>query len=64
MNVSESERHIDKLKKDNEELRGRLHELKIDAGESGNGASGGMMDEEIMELNNNLNNVQKDYSLL
>lgn len=48
MNVSESERSIDKLKKDNEELRGRLHELKIDAGEnSGNG----MMDEEIMELN-------------
>jgi hypothetical protein len=63
MNVSESERHIDKLKKDNEELRGRLHELKIDAGESGAGGSG-MMDEEIIELNSTLASVQKDYSLL
>lgn len=62
MNVSESERSIDKLKKDNEELRGRLHELKIDAGE--NGAGAGFQDEEIIELNNNLANVQKDYSLL
>jgi hypothetical protein len=31
MAVSESERKIDKLKKDNEELRTRLHELQIDA---------------------------------
>ena len=30
MAVSDSERKIDKLKKDNEELRGRLHELAID----------------------------------
>jgi hypothetical protein len=52
MNVSESERSIDKLKKDNEELRGRLHELKIDAGENSSG--NGMMDEEIMELNQTL----------
>lgn len=63
MNVSESERHIDKLKKDNEELRGRLHELKIDSGESG-AAGSGVMDEEILELNTTLANVQKDYSLL
>jgi len=65
MNVSESERHIDKLKKDNEELRGRLHELKIDAGESGAGGNNGaVMDEEIIELNNSLSSVQKDYALL
>jgi predicted RNase H-like nuclease (RuvC/YqgF family) len=65
MNVSESERHIDKLKKDNEELRGRLHELKIDAGESGAGGSNGaMMDEEIIELNSQLQAAQKDYGLL
>jgi hypothetical protein len=51
MNVSESERSIDKLKKDNEELRGRLHELKIDAGESNAGGAGGIQDEEIIELN-------------
>ena len=62
MNVSESERSIDKLKKDNEELRARLHELKIDAGENGSG--NGMTDEEIVELNQTLSNVQKDYSLL
>ncbi len=64
MNVSESERSIDKLKKDNEELRGRLHELKIDAGENGAAGAGGFQDEEIIELNNTLANVQKDYSLL
>jgi uncharacterized coiled-coil protein SlyX len=63
MNVSESERSIDKLKKDNEELRGRLHELKIDAGENG-AAGAGFQDEEIIELNSTLANVQKDYSLL
>ena len=63
MNVSESERSIDKLKKDNEELRGRLHELKIDAGENG-AAGAGFQDEEIIELNQTLANVQKDYSLL
>jgi septation ring formation regulator EzrA len=31
VNVSDSDRKSDKLKKDNEELRARLHELKIDA---------------------------------
>lgn len=31
VNVSESDKKSDKLKKDNEELRTRLHELKIDA---------------------------------
>ena len=36
MAVSESERKIDKLKKDNEEVRGRLHELQIDGSEEGN----------------------------
>lgn len=30
MAVSDSERKIDKLKKDNEELRSRLHDLQID----------------------------------
>lgn len=31
--VSEFERHIEKLKKDNDELRERLHQLKIDTSE-------------------------------
>lgn len=68
MAVSESERKIDKLKKDNEELRGRLHELQIDvtAGAGAGGADGGnnMMDEEIMELNGTLTNVKKDNSAI
>lgn len=74
MAVSESERKIDKLKKDNEELRGRLHELQIDVTSNdnanastannsakGNQADSQMMDEEIIELNNTLNMVKKDY---
>ena len=61
MAVSESERKIDKLKKDNEELRSRLHELQIDV-TAGAENSGSMMDEEIIEMNNNLFNVKKDYS--
>lgn len=66
MAVSESERKIDKLKKDNEELRSRLHELQIDTttgAESGAGADN-MMDEEIIEMNHTLSNIQKDYTLL
>lgn len=68
MAVSESERKIDKLKKDNEELRGRLHELQIDVtSDNGNNKAGQgsqMMDEEIIELNSNLNGVKKDYQTL
>lgn len=64
MAVSESERKIDKLKKDNEELRIRLHELQIDSNTGGDQNGGSMMDEEIIELNHTLNNVDKDYSSL
>ena len=49
MAVSESERKIDKLKKDNEELRGRLHELSIDKTDEGQEGKG-MMDEEIVDM--------------
>lgn len=51
MAVSESERKIDKLKKDNEELRGRLHELQIDANSGEQTGTSSVMDEEIIELN-------------
>jgi hypothetical protein len=34
LNVSDSERNTEKLKRDNEVLRQRLHDLKIDAGEA------------------------------
>lgn len=66
MAVSESERKIDKLKKDNEELRGRLHELQIDTttGSETTGGADSMMDEEIIEMNHTLSNIQKDYSQL
>lgn len=65
MAVSESERKIDKLKKDNEELRGRLHELQIDTTDtSEQSAAGQMMDEEIIDMNRELGNIQKDYGLL
>jgi len=38
--VSSSEAKIDNLKKDNEELSKRLHELQIDAGDNSGGGSG------------------------
>ena len=53
MAVSESERKIDKLKKDNEELRGRLHELQIDTTQ-GEAAGSSVMDDEIIDMNNGL----------
>jgi hypothetical protein len=54
MAVSDSERKIDKLKKDNEELRARLHDLQIDT--TSNTASSGDAgtDEEIIDLSHNL----------
>lgn len=62
MAVSESERKIDKLKKDNEELRGRLHELQIDVTAGAEAGGPSMMDEEIIEMNKDLQNVKKDHS--
>lgn len=66
MAVSESERKIDKLKKDNEELRSRLHDLQIDTntGDKSTTASSHMMDEEIMELNHTVGDLDKDFMLL
>ena len=63
MAVSESERKIDKLKRDNEQLRTRLNELQID---SQGGVEGGLGagDEEILEMNETLTNLQKDYQIL
>lgn len=65
MAVSESERKIDKLKKDNEELRSRLHELQIDVTDNAAKAGGNsMMDDEIMEMNGNLDQAKKEHSAL
>ncbi len=68
MAVSESERKIDKLKKDNEELRGRLHELQIDTTQENAAAVGkggsSVMDEEITQMDSELNVLQKDLGTL
>ena len=67
MAVSQSERKIDKLKKDNEELRNRLHDLQIDTnstGEKSTADGSHMMDEEIMDLNHTVGDLDKDYMLL
>lgn len=65
MAVSESERKIDKLKKDNEELRSRLHELQIDVTDNAAKAGGNsMMDDEIMEMNGNLDQAKKEHAAL
>jgi len=51
--VSEFERHIEKLKKDNDVLRDRLHDLKIDTSQANEDDEGvdKFQDEEIMEMN-------------
>tara|TARA_B110000305_G_C18929411_1_gene398866 strand:- start:14 stop:385 length:372 start_codon:yes stop_codon:yes gene_type:complete len=55
VNVSESERKTDKLKKDNDELTSRLNELKIDSEQTAqNGqddAASKFQDEDILEMN-------------
>lgn len=65
--VSESERKIDKVKKDNEELRARLHELQIDS--DANAAKDdkghpGPFDEEIVEMNKKLADQKYHQGLL
>jgi hypothetical protein len=75
MAVSDSERKIDKLKKDNEELRTRLHEISIDTAETqgssqapssrGAAVSGSQsMDDEILEMNRTMMNQQKEFDIL
>jgi hypothetical protein len=57
MAVSDSERKIDELKRDNEELRASLHDLNIAAeGQTGDKVTS----EEIVELENELDNIKKD----
>jgi hypothetical protein len=64
MQVSEFERHIENLKKDNDVLRDRLHELKID-GESneneGESAIDKFQDEELLEMQRKIQVQNKDY---
>jgi septal ring factor EnvC (AmiA/AmiB activator) len=65
--VSEFERHIENLKKDNDVLRDRLHDLKIDSNSQENNNKDTndnedkYQDEEIMEMNKKLGVLNKDY---
>lgn len=68
VNVSESERKIDKLKKDNDELRSRLLELKIDseanAGTEDMDLLDKFSDEDIMQMKTDITQQKKDYAKL
>ena len=70
VNVSESERKTDKLKKDNDELRNRLHELKIDSEANANNADSAdanvskFQDEDILEAQAKIAEQKKQFALL
>ena len=67
VNVSESEAKIDKLKKDNDELRARLHELKVNSEATENkdvGDAKSFDDEDIIQMRKDISQQAKDYSLL
>jgi len=65
VNVAESERKIEKLKKQNDELRSRLHELKIDSeANQANADDEGetkFQDEDIIESKERIASQKKDY---
>lgn len=64
VNVSESEAKIDRLKKDNDELRARLHDLKIQSESNNNSEQTGdskFQDEDIVEMNSTITTQNKDF---
>lgn len=63
LTVSDSEAKIDNLKRDNDELSARLHELQIDsdAVDSNKTANTNMTSSDIMDANNELQNIIKEY---
>lgn len=70
LNVSDSDRKSDKLKKDNETLRARLHELKIDAesaekdGEDNKDKETKFQDEDILESQAQIAAQKKEFGML
>ena len=68
VNVSESERKVDLLKKQNDELRARLHELKIvaqdSAAEEGEHPAAKFQDEDIVEMYEQITEQKGQYQRL
>lgn len=67
LNVSESERKTEKLKRDNEVLSSRLHDLKIDSAEASGDANDKNAfadDEEIVEMRERIDGMKREMGLL
>jgi len=67
-NVAESDRKIDNLKKENDYLRERLHDLRIESqaveGDGKDNAEDKFQDTDIIEMRTNISSQQKEYQLL
>ena len=66
-NVNEADRKIDYLKKDNEELTNRLHELKMaTSANAQKGANGehNFQDEDILESERQIQQMKREYAML
>jgi len=67
INVSESDAKMDRLKRQNDELRARVHELKIDSESIQNSTEDSMekfQDEDIIDSKSKIATQQKDYQNL
>ena len=62
--VSTSEAKVDTLKKDNEELTSKLQDLQIDKADDGETAAPDNNDAEVIQFNQDLTLVQRDYQNL
>ena len=66
-NVNDSDKKVDILKKDNEMLRNRLHDLKIDSEANAAAAQEGdaqFQDEDILEMQDMISRQSRDYNQL
>lgn len=66
-NVSDSDKKVDILKKDNEMLRNRLHDLKIDSEANAAAAQEGdaqFQDDDILQMQDTIGQQQRDYNQL
>ena len=67
-NVNDSDKKVDILKKDNEMLRNRLHDLKIDseanAAAAQEAGDNQFQDEDILQMQSTIESQGKDYNQL